>query len=119
MDHREASELLAAYLDNEVTDEQRKEIKEHLATCRRCRRDLGGLKSAQDALRQALRSKAAEAVPSSEAWTRLQLWLDVQRPSFLFLFRRRRWRIVGTIIALAIVVALAILWGVGVFPGVR
>lgn len=119
MDHREASELLAAYLDNEVTDEQRKEIDEHLTTCRRCRQDLDALKSAQDALRQALRSKASEAVPSSGAWTRLEPWLEVQRPSFLFLFRRRRWRIVGTIIALAVVVALAILWGVGVLPGLR
>lgn len=119
MDHKEASELLAAYLDNEVTTEQRKQIDEHLAVCRRCRDELDALTAAQDALRQALRSRAADAEPPSEAWTRLQPWLEVQRPSFLFLFRRRKWRIVATIIVLAILIALAVLWGTGIFPGLR
>ena len=119
MDHKQVNELLAAYLDDEVTGAQRQEIEAHLATCQSCRQDLDALKSARDILRQALKSKAADADPPSRAWTELLPELQGQRPSFLFLFRGRKSRIIGTIIALAIILALAILWATGVLPGLR
>jgi len=119
VNHKEANELLAAYLDNEVTAAQRRQIEAHLAGCRQCQQELTALKKAQDAVRQAFRSKAAEVDPPDRAWTQLLPDLEGQRPSFLFLFRRRKWRIIGTIIIVAILVTLAILWGTGVLPGLR
>ena len=119
MDHKEAYELLAAYLDNEVTTEQRRDIEAHLAGCRPCQQELASLRAAQAALRQALRSKASDVNPPDQAWKQLLPELEGQRPSFLFLFRRRAWRIVATIIIMAILVTLAVLWGTGVLPGIR
>jgi anti-sigma factor RsiW len=119
MDHNEIGDLLAAYLDDEVTPEERARIDGHLAGCRDCRRELESLKSAQTALRDALRSRASGIAPPSTAWSDLQHELGVQRPSFLFLFRRRRWRVVATIVAVAILVTLSVLWLTGVLPGLR
>ncbi len=119
MDHKEAVELLAAYLDDEVTLEQRREIDAHVAQCRVCQKELEVLKIAQDGLRRALKSEASLVDPPPQAWQRLQPGLEAYRPSLLFLFRRRRWRIIGTIILAAILVTLAVLWGTGILPGLR
>jgi anti-sigma factor RsiW len=117
MTHEEVNNLLAAYLDNEVTPEERKEIEAHLSQCSQCRRDLQSIKIAQDTLRLAFKEEAVGADPSPTAWTQLLPELEGQRPSFLIFFRRRKWRIVGTIVVLAIIVTLAILWATGVLPG--
>lgn len=119
MKHEEAFELLNSYLDNEVTVEQRREIEAHLATCRICPGELEVLKHAQATLRQALKSGAAGVDPPAQAWQQLQPALEAGRPSLLFLFRRRRWRIVATIVFVAILVLLAVLWGTGILPGAR
>ena len=119
MDCKQVSELLTAYLDNEVTPEEREQIEAHLIICQRCRKELEELKSAQKTLRNVLKSRAADADPSPQSWSQFELGLDVQRPSFLFLFRRLKWRIIGTIILLAILIILAVLWGIGILPGVR
>ena len=119
MNCTEVSELLTAYLDNEVTQKERQEIESHLAGCPRCRKELEELRSAQKILRRALKNQADDANPPPHSWTRLDLGQDLQRPSFLFLFRRRKWRIIGTIIILALIITLAVLWGVGILPGVR
>jgi len=113
------NELLTAYLDNEVTPEERQEIESHLAGCSRCRKELEELKSAQKMLRRTLKTQADDANPPPQSWTRLELGLETQRPSFLFLFRRRKWRIIGTIIIVAIIITLAVLWGIGILPGFR
>lgn len=119
MNCTEVSELLTAYLDNEVTQKERQEIESHLAGCPRCRKELEELRSAQKILRGALKTQADDANPPPQSWTRFELGLGIQRPSFLFLFRRRKWRIIGTIIILALIITLAVLWGVGILPGVR
>jgi anti-sigma factor (TIGR02949 family) len=119
MDCTQVNEMLTAYLDNEVTPEERQEIEAHLSTCPHCRKELEELRSAQKILRRALKTQAADANPPPQSWSKFELGLEMQRPSFLFLFRRRRWRIIGTIIILAIIITLAILWGVGILPGIR
>jgi anti-sigma factor RsiW len=119
MDHKEAVELLAAYLDDEVTLEQRREIDAHVAQCRVCQKELDVLKRAQDSLRRAFKSNVAGVEPPPQAWQRLEPGLESYRPSLLFLFRRRKWRIVATIVLAVILVALAVLWGTGVLPGLR
>jgi anti-sigma factor RsiW len=119
MDCRQVRELLTAYLDDEVTLDERGQLEAHLAKCPVCRHELDLLKEAQESLRHALQSEAAHADPPPQAWSQFQLALDAQRPSFLFLFRRRRWRIIATVIIVAIVITLAVLWGTGILPGVR
>ncbi len=119
MEHKEAFDLLTAYLDDEVTAEQRRAIEAHLATCRICPKELDGLRRAQEILRRSFKSSAAGVEPPPQAWQQLQPALDVSRPSLLFLFRRRRWRIAATVVFIAVLVILAVLWGTGVLPGAR
>ncbi len=119
MKHEEAFDLLTAYLDGEITAAQRREIDAHLATCRICPKELEVLRRAQETLRHGLRSSAAGVDPPPEAWQQLQPALEAGRPSLLFLFRRRRWRIVATVLIIAVLVLLAVLWGTGVLPGAR
>ena len=119
MDHKEAVELLAAYLDNEIASKERQELETHVAQCQRCRKELETLKRAQAALRSVLKSSAADVDPPARAWQQLQPGLESYRPSLLFLFRERKWRIVGTIVILVILAVLAVLWGTGVLPGLR
>ena len=55
MDCNAISELLAAYLDGEVTSEEHEQIQTHLSVCQRCRGELEALAATQEELRQALR----------------------------------------------------------------
>ncbi len=82
-EHEAVSGLLAAYLDGEVSVEERQRVEAHLLTCARCRRDLESMRQAQEKLRAGLKSAAADANPSTEAWNELELWISgAQRPSF-------------------------------------
>ena len=119
MDHDEAVELLAAYLDDELASQQRQEIEAHLAQCQRCQKELDTLKRAQESLRTIFKSSAAKVDPPPEAWQHLQPGLESYRPSLLFLFRRRKWRIAATVILLAVLALLAVLWITGILPGLR
>lgn len=96
-EHEIVNRLLAAYLDKEVNAKERRSVEAHLLTCARCRRDLESLRRAQERLRAALKSVAADANPSAGAWNELETWISGgQRPSFtrgiaeLLLRRARR-----------------------------
>ena len=97
-EHEAINRLLAAYLDKEVSTEEQQRVEAHLLTCTRCRRDLESLQRAQEKLRAALKSAAADANPSTEAWNELEVWISGgQRPSFTrnladLLIRRTRRR---------------------------
>jgi anti-sigma factor RsiW len=114
MDCRQVTDLLAAYLDNEVGPEERRDIETHLAGCGKCRDEMDSMRTAQQALRTALNSKAGNAEPPDQAWEQLQPGLGIYRPSLLFLFRKRRWRIVATFVLLVLLVAL-LLWASGIW----
>lgn len=62
------SELLAAYLDNEVTLEERSWVESHLVSCTKCREELKLLESTQANLRRGLQASAEEGEPSPHAW---------------------------------------------------
>jgi predicted anti-sigma-YlaC factor YlaD len=105
---------MAAYLDKEVAGVDRLAIESHLAGCQKCRGERDAMRTAQRALKMAFDEKAGQAEPPTRAWEQLQPGLDIYRPSLLFLFRKRRWRIVATVILLVLVVA-GLLWASGIW----
>ncbi len=119
MECKEVSSLLAAYLDNEVTAEERRWIEAHLAICSCCQQELADLAVAQDRLRRALKTAASETGVPHDAWKQIESGLGIYRPSFLPLLRTRRRRLIATIITAVIIVALVVLWGLGILPGFR
>ncbi len=69
---QEVSNLLVAYLDNEVSPSERALIQAHLDECDVCRKELAALSALQGRVHQFLRIRAAQAAPSSQAWSHLQ-----------------------------------------------
>jgi hypothetical protein len=72
MDCKSIGGLLAAYLDGEVTPEERKQIEAHLPDCPQCREELKALTATRDKLRQALKEMAAQATPPAGSWDRIK-----------------------------------------------
>jgi len=72
MNCRETNDLLVDYLNKEVTPSQSRMVQAHLSECAACRRDLDALSALEDRVRRSLHGQAAQAVPSPEAWPRLQ-----------------------------------------------
>jgi len=64
--------LLVAYLDGEVTPSERTLIQAHLSYCTVCQQELTLLSTARGRVRSMLQRRAVHAVPSSEAWNRLE-----------------------------------------------
>ena len=82
----EVNELLIAYLDNEVTPSERTLIRAHLAGCAICQEELAALSALQSRVSQFLHVRATQAVPSPQAWSRLQARLAGEaHPSFSWL----------------------------------
>jgi anti-sigma factor RsiW len=106
--------LLAAYLDSELSAEERAEVDKHLSSCRDCRRELESMRRAQDAVRSLLKEKASGQEPAAGSWEQLRPSLDVYRPSLVFLFRKRKWRIIATVIFVALAI-VAVLWASGIW----
>ena len=119
MDCKEVKQLLAAYLDNEVTVEERRQIDAHLAVCPDCKKELDELAAAQNSLRQAFHAATSRTEYHRDTWRELQPELEAYRPSFLSLLRTRRRRLVMTIIMAALIITLIVLWATGVLPGFR
>src|SRR5262245_20119116 len=64
--------LLVAYLDGEVTPSERILIQAHLSGCTVCQQEFTLLSTARGRVRSMLQRRAVHAVPSSEAWNRLE-----------------------------------------------
>jgi hypothetical protein len=86
MNCQEVQALLPAYLEDEVTPQERALIQNHLATCEACQKERAALSATRNGVRQALKRLADRAEPSAQAWTQLQARL-VQQPT-----RSRAWR---------------------------
>ena len=78
MNCKDVSKLFTAYLDGEVTSEERKQIQAHLSTCSRCREELEALAATQNNLRQVLKARAAGVTPPAQAWVGLQRRLEAE-----------------------------------------
>ncbi|HZM21841.1 MAG TPA: zf-HC2 domain-containing protein, partial [Anaerolineales bacterium] len=64
--------LLVPYLDGEVTPSERTLIQAHLSKCIVCQQELSLLSTARSRVRSMLQRRAVHAVPSAEAWNRLE-----------------------------------------------
>ncbi len=113
-------ELLAAYLDKEVTPEERRQIEEHLADCQQCHEELKALTATQEEVRQALNLRADEVSPSPESWEKLRRWLGTTPlhsfwEGFGNWLTQPAWRTV-TATVLVVVLVVGVLWGAGILP---
>lgn len=94
-------ELLSAYLDGELTVEEKRGLVDHLNGCGTCREILGGLRSVKASLKAL---KAPEA-PSAHLWSRLNR--EILKRG------RRRWvsrlRKAGSAVAAAVVLVFSFL----------
>jgi len=113
MDCRVISELLAAYLDGEVTPRERKQIQAHLSACPQCSRELEALATAQKGLRQALKEIAAQATPPAESWGRIKQQTGIRNRVEQLAPRRRFPALITVPLSIFL---LAILAG-GIFAG--
>lgn len=72
MDCKETNKLFTAYLDNEITESERKSILAHLASCPACRKEVDVLSATQAKFRQALKMVTEDTAPSAQAWAKLR-----------------------------------------------
>ncbi|MCD4753430.1 MAG: zf-HC2 domain-containing protein [Anaerolineaceae bacterium] len=85
---QELMEQLTAYLDGEVAFSERTLIQAHLTKCNLCQEELAALSKTQNRISQTLHVRAAQAVPSPQAWNHLQVRLAREaRPSLSWLQR--------------------------------
>ncbi len=74
--------LVVAYLDREITPSDRVLIQAHLSSCIACQKEMALQSAMQNRISSALQRRAALAVPSLEAWNRLEARLaEEARPS--------------------------------------
>ncbi len=120
MDCKNINELLTAYLDGEVTSEERGQIESHLSTCEKCREELRALETTRDGLRQALKTKATDVEPSPQAWNGIRHRI-VSEPSIwekcASIFNKPVWR--AAIPVILVLIIIGALWRTGVLPGLQ
>lgn len=63
---------LTAYLDNEATPLEQKQIRDHAAGCADCRAEMATLSGLQSDLHRSLKIEAAQVALPPDAWRRLQ-----------------------------------------------
>ncbi|MGH9026590.1 MAG: zf-HC2 domain-containing protein, partial [Acidimicrobiia bacterium] len=93
--HAEAGELLAAYALDAVTDDERREIDAHVATCATCADELARHREAAGLIAQ------TELPTPSGQWERIEAAIG-ERPQVVSRARRRR-----TLVAAAVVATVA------------
>jgi len=122
MNCKEICELLTAYLDGEVTPEERAYIEAHLPGCPQCHAELEALSATQASLRGVLESMAEEVSPSPQAWEKVRARLE-KKGSWLDGLRRlltsKTWQVATVTAAVVVIAVVAAIWqfgGVGQAP---
>ncbi len=122
MNCKEICELLTAYLDGEVTPEEKANIEAHLPGCPQCRAELEELSATQVSLRGVLKSIAEEVSLSPEVWEKVRARLDT-KGSWLDRLHRlltsRTWQVATVTAAVVVIAVVAAIWqfgGVGQAP---
>ncbi len=122
MNCKDIYELLIAYLDGEVSMEERANIEAHLHRCPQCRAELEELSATQSGLRNALKVTSEEVSPSPQAWEKVQARLE-KKDSWLSGLHRlltgKTWQVATVTAAVVVIAAIAVIWqfgGVGQAP---
>ena len=113
MNCKEICELLTAYLDGEVTKEEKARVESHLPDCPQCKAELEALKATQASLRGVLTSMAEEAAPSTEAWEHVRAKIERKGGWFEGLrniLTNQKWHGVMVTAAVVIVAVAAAMW---------
>ena len=109
-------ELLTAYLDGEVTPEEKAYIEMHLRGCPQCRTELEALTATQASLRGALKSMAEEVTPSVQAWEKVRARLE-KKSSWLDglhrLLTSKTWQVATVTAAVVLIAVVAVVWQFG------
>jgi hypothetical protein len=114
----DVNDLLAAYLDEEITPEERRQIEAHLETCEKCRDEMRLLASTQTGLRQAFDAMVARVEPSPQVWNRVRQRMESRNPLWEkagAVLNKPLWR--AAIPAVLVLIVIGALWGSGVIPG--
>ncbi len=116
MDCKEIFELLAAYLDGEVTPEEKTSIEVHLPGCPQCRAELEALSAARDSLRGVLKLMAEGVSPQVRAWKGVRARLDTDGSWLDGLHRLltgRAWQAATVTAAVVLIAVVAVIWQFG------
>lgn len=112
------NKMLAAYLDEEVTPEERGQVEAHLASCQKCREELRTLASTRERLRLVLRAEAARVEPSPQAWERVKQSIESKSSFWEQLGTYASKPLLRAAVPVAVVlIAIGALWSTGVLPG--
>ncbi len=113
MNCKRICELLTAYLDGEVTPEDKAYIEVHLPGCPQCRAELEALTATQENLRGVLKTMAEEAAPSPQAWDKVRSQLETKesRRGFWSVFTPGR--VAAATAAVFILVIAVVVWQYG------
>ncbi len=83
----DVEQLMAAYLDNEVTPDEREGIQTHLSSCQHCRGVLEELTATQAYLRQAFQNTTKTVIASSDTWAKIYQRLEADEQPRFFISR--------------------------------
>ena len=115
MDCKEIGELLTAYLDGEVTPEEKADIEAHLADCPECRAGLEALSTTRASLRRAFKVMADEAYPPDQAWQKVHARLETKGGRSWFWSSFTLGRVVATSAVVVILAIALVVWQSGYF----
>lgn len=101
MDCNECTDMLTAFLDEEVSAREAEQIRSHLGACKSCSDEWLSLKDSKEFIE----SHVHELEPRPEAWNlvRARISVNPEAPSAFHFFALKRWRIAMATAALALV----------------
>ncbi len=113
MNCEEICELLTAYLDGEVTPEEKMNIEAHLPGCPQCRAELEALSATQSSLRGAFTAMADEVFPSTQAWEKVRPRLETKESRRGFWSAFTLGRVAAATAVVVILVIAVVVWQFG------
>ncbi len=113
MNCKDICELLTAYLDGEVTVEEKAYIETHLPNCPQCRAELGAFSAMRENLRGALTAMADEVTPSPQLWEKIRDRLETKESRKGFWSSFTLGRVATAATAVVVLVIAVVIWQYG------
>jgi hypothetical protein len=114
IDCKKIEGLLAAYIDGEVTPEEKELIERHITDCRKCSDELVSMTRVRDGLRTIFKARTSELDLPPRTWEKLQGRIMAEaKPSFWeklgeLVPKSTAWRAALSTAAVAIIIILAV-----------